>query len=730
MAVQGDKLSEVNRGQLCEKGAEAAGALSGSNRLTQPLLRKNGKLEPISWEEAIATVGSRIKADSAGFAFYGSGQSTIPEGYAASKFVKGGLGHNQIESNGRLCTASAVAALKSVYGVDGHTSCYDDLDHCTIAILWGVNAAETYPVLFSRLLDRRTQGENVTIIDIATRRTPSSDLSDRTLLFNPSTDLAIAIAIANILVSEEKYDKAFVEEHCEFRTWDDNNAPDGKAVTFDEYKRSLAEYTPEYVEQISGVAASDIRTLAATFADKSQRIVSLWSAGANQHTRGTALNVTLYAIHLLTGHFGKLGDAPTSLSGQSSECGTREVGGACDTLPGGLAVSKESDRRTAERIWNVPTNRISDQIGPHATDVWRQFSTPRQQGGNINTVWVQASNPARSLPNVKKLFDPSRQMPDKFLIVSDVYPSATALAADLVLPSAMWVEKNGMFGNAERRTQQWFQQVGAPGKARPEVWQILAVAWQLFEIGHAGMKDNDGSFLFSMVKDGKVIPVWDYSHFYDINVDMYLFEEYRKFSTHNHQDLAPYSEYVATRGRRWPVVQQRNGSWRETRRRFVEGDDPYVAQGKGVQFYGSPTQSDRAQICFHPYAKPSEMPDSDFPYTLTTGRVHNQWNTGPVTSRIPGLAAPMPTAYVEMNPQDANGLGVVHGEVVTVETRRGKLDLPVRLDRSRCPGVGSVFVPFNDESVPIQQLTLDALDSISNQPDYKKCAARVSKRHT
>lgn len=731
VAIAGDQKAEVNKGLLCVKGYHVGLALYGADRLRQPLLRKNGKLEPISWEQAIDVVARRVMQNPAGFAFYGSGQWTIPEGYAAIKLVKAGLGTNQIEANARLCMSSAVTGFMATYGVDEPAGCYDDLDACNVLITWGNNPAEMHPVLFSRVIDRRTRGDKITIIDLNTRRTRTSQFADRSILFKPHTDLAVALGIANVLVTSDRFDKAFVERHCAFRAPDDKKTLQGRAATVDEYKKLIAEYTPEKVEQISGVSAKDIRYLADLFGRRDTRITSLWCMGFNQHTRGTAINALVHGLHLLSGHFGRPGDAPTSLTGQPSACGTvREVGTLCHLLPGGLAVANAEERKEAEHIWNVPSGRVSDKIGYHTLEMWRRFCTPKDKGGDIDTVWVQTTNPGQSLPNVHALFEPSRKIEGKFLIASDVYPTATTRAADLVLPSALWVEKSGMFGNSERRTQQWFKMVDPPGEARADVWQILAVAHRLFELGFAGMRDKDGRFLFHVDREGKEVPVWDYKRFFDVNVDEALFEEYRHFSTHHKKDLAPYSEYVKARGLRWPVVKQPDGTWRETRFRFSEHDDPYVQKGKGQQFYQSFTKDDRAQIWFHPYEPPPEGPDGDYPFWLCTGRVLEHWHTGTLTMRIPQLQRAMPQAYVEVNRADAQRLGIGSGEIVTLETRRGRLDLPVWIDGRGSPPPGSLFVPFFDERLMINELTLDAHDPFSKQPDYKKCAARLRKRAT
>jgi len=292
----------------------------------------------------------------------------------------------------------------------------------------------------------------------------------------------------------------------------------------------------------------------------------------------------------------------------------------------------------------------------------------------------------------------------------------------------MWVEKNGVFGNSERRTQQWFRQVMPPGDARDDVWQTVAVARRLYDAGVEGMKDKDGDFIFA-VKDekGRSVPVWRWEQFYSVNVDKHLFEEYRPFTRMKHKDIAPYDEYVKVFGMRWPVVQQKDGSWRETRWRFSEFDDPYVKEGAGIQFYHSVTKDDRAQLWSRPYEEPPESPDKDYPFWLCTGRVLEHWHTGSMTMAVPQLRSSMPEAYVELNPQDAEAIGVKSGARVKVETRRGTLVLPAWVGGRGSPPPGSLFIPFFDETLLANTLTLDAHCPISKQPDYKKCAARVAR---
>jgi len=730
VAIAGDKAADVNKGLLCVKGYHVGGILYGNDRLTKPLRRKQGRLVEIEWDEAIDTIARRIMQAPKRFAFYGSGQWTIPEGYAAQKFMKGGLGNNHIDPNARLCMASAVTGFLATYGVDEPAGCYADLDECDVLITWGNNPAEMHPVLFSRVIDRRSRGEQVRIIDIGTRRTRTTDAASDYLEMQPHGDVAIALGIMHQLVKNETYDKKFVEQHCAFRAPQaEGPTLQGEAISEQEFRKRIAKYTPQHVEELSGVPAAKIVMLGELFANRQLRITSLWCMGMNQHTMGTAINSLVHGVHLLSGHFGRPGDAPTSLTGQPSACGTvREVGTLAHALPGGRLVAKPEHRAQSEQLWNVREGSIDAKPGYHTVKMFDQFTKPTAEGGDIDVMFVQVTNPGQTLPNLNKLFNDKAKLKDKFLIVSDVYPTATTELADMILPAALWVEKNGVFGNSERRTQQWFKMVDPPGEARDDCWMTIAIAHRLMELGHEGMKDKDGEFIFS-IKDeqGEDIPIWDYDHYYDTNVDKHLFEEYRGFTVLKHKNLAPYDEYVKARGLRWPVVEQADGAWRETRFRFAGFDDPFVAEGQEFDFYHSTSGDGRAQVWFHDYQPPPEVPDDEYPMWLCTGRVLEHWHSGSMTRRVAPLNRAMPTAYVEMHPQDAKDANLRQGEVVAVQTRRGTTQLPIWINGRGRPPRGTLFVPFFDETKLINNCTLDAHDPFSKQPDYKKCAARVQK---
>lgn len=720
VAVQGDPDNGVNKGLLCAKGYHAGGALYGKDRLIHPMIRKGTRYVRASWDEAIELIADHIMSDPDRFSIYGSGQWTIPEGYVNLKFIKGGMSNNHLDPNARLCMASAVVGFITTFGVDEPSGCYDDLDECDTVITWGNNWAEMHPVLFSRFMDRKRnmpkfRQSRLTYIDLATRKTRSTLAADHYMEFVPQTDLAIANCICYQLIENGTYDKEFVEKHTRLK---DN---DGNDLTLEQFKIFLDDYTPEKVAELSGVSAGQLKLLGELFGDPDRKVVSLWCMGMNQHTRGTWINNLVYNVHLLSGKIGKPGSTPFSLTGQPSACGTaREVGTLAHALPGGRVVANEEHRKECEDLWNAKPGCINPEPGFHTVRMFEGLAA-----GELTGMWVQVTNPGQSMPHLHKNLANAE---DRFLVVSDVYPTATTRLAKVVLPSAMWVEKNGVFGNSERRTQQWFKAVDPPGDARDDVWQVLAVARRMYEKGYEGLKDRDGNFLLAIRDDeGNEVEAWKWEVFQEFNVDRALFNEYRQLTVKKHKNLAPYDVLAEHHGMRWPVVEDSNGVWRETSRRFVEGEDPFVEKGKGIQFYGAKAGDDRAILWARPYEAPPEVPDEDYPFWLCTGRVLEHWHTGTMTQRVKELHNAMPRAYVEFHPADATELDIRDGDRIRVQSRRGSMILPAWTRARGIPQRGMVFVPFFDESKLINEVTLDAFCPLSKEPDYKKCAVRVEK---
>lgn len=704
VAVRGDPDSPVNRGLACVKGYHSVQALYGSDRITRAQIRRGGRLVDVPIEEALDLVAERMRETIAehgedSVAIYGSGQWTIPDGYAASKLFKGAIGTNNVEANARLCMASAVTGFLSSFGADEPMGCYEDIDHADVFVLWGNNMAEMHPVLFSRILDERRRRGGVQIVDLATRMTRTSESADRSLLFAPHADLAIANGICHEIVRNNWVDHDFVRRHVAFKRGrtgigfaQDGDRPfseDASDASWEEFVDFLGDYTPERVEQISGVPAADVRWLASLYGDPSRRVMSLWCMGVNQHTRGTWMNNLIYNIHLLVGKISTPGNSPFSLTGQPSACGTvREVGTLTHALPGGR-VTNAASRARAARIWGVPEDRIPDRPTHHTVSMFRAV-----ERGDIRFMWVQVSNPMVSLPDANR-YRSAVEQDDRFLVVSDVYPTPTTDLADVVLPAAMWIEREGMFGNSERRTQHFDRMVDPPGDAMADSWQLIEVARRL---GHGD--------LFPDGEEEHVRALWD---------------EYVQFHDDPDHRMASYDELRARPGVMWPFVDGRETKWR-----YRVDTDPAADPEYGeYDFYGHPDH--RAWIWLRPYEAPPEWPDEEYPFWLSTGRVLEHWHTGSMTRRIPVLHQAVPEAYVELHPVDAESLGVRDRDRVRLVSRRGTVEMLARVDYRARPAAGQVFAVFFDEDRLVNELTLDALCPISAQPDYKKCAVRVER---
>ena len=313
---------------------------------------------------------------------------------------------------------------------------------------------------------------------------------------------------------------------------------------------------------------------------------------------------------------------------------------------------------------------------------------------DVKAIWIQCTNPWVTMPNLDRIA--KARGDGRFIVVSDIYPTPTTDMADLILPAAAWIEREGCFGNSERRTQHWSKMVEPPGEAREDAWQVMEVARRM-GMGH----------------------LFPYS---EENWHEEMFEEYRSFTLGVGKDLASYEDLKKTRGMLWPVV-----DGKETRYRYAAKYDPYVKKANGVHFYKAKKFGEKAAVWLRPYHAPPEMPDAEYPFVLGTGRVLEHWHTGSMTRRIPQLHQAVPEAYVEINRADAVELGVKDGDMVRVRTRRGAIELEARIDGRGKPPRGQVFVPFFDEKHLINRITLDMMDNISKEPDYKKSTCNIER---
>lgn len=762
VATHGDIKSEVNRGLNCVKGYFLSKIMYGKDRLQTPLLRmKNGKFHkegeftPVSWEQAFDIMEEKFKKalkdkGPTAVGMFGSGQWTVWEGYAASKLYKAGFRSNNIDPNARHCMASAVGGFMRTFGIDEPMGCYDDIEHADAFVLWGSNMAEMHPILWTRLTDRRLSAPHVKVAVLSTFEHRCYELADIPMIFTPQTDLAILNYIANYIIKTDRVNKKFIGKHVNFKLGNDDigyglrpdhplqkaaknadKAGGAKLIGFDEYAKYVSRYDEDYVEKLSGVPRDKLQKMAELYADPKIKVTSFWTMGFNQHTRGVWCNNLIYNIHLLTGKIATPGNSPFSLTGQPSACGTaREVGTFSHRLPADMVVMKKEHRDFAEKVWKIPEGIIPAKPGYHAVLQNRML-----KDGKLNAYWVQVNNNMQAGPNINEEGLPGYRNPENFIVVSDAYPTVTAQAADLILPTAMWVEKEGAYGNAERRTQFWHQLVDAPGESKSDVWQVVEFS-KRFKTEDVWPKDildkhpeYKGKTLYEVLyKNGQVdkYPTSDieegYANHESKDFGFYLqkglFEEYAQFGRDHGHDLADFDTYHREHGLRWPVV---NG--KETRWRFKEGSDPYVKAGTDYQFYGH--KDNKAVIFALPYEPAAESPDKEYPFWLSTGRVLEHWHSGSMTQRVPELYKAFPDAVAFMHPDDATELGVRRGSEIIVESRRGSIRTRVETRGRNKPPQGLIFVPWFDASQLINKVTLDATDPISKQTDFKKCAVKI-----
>lgn len=687
--VKGDPNNH-NEGFLCLKGALMVPIIYAKDRIKHPMIRKNGKLTQVSWDEALNFTAGKfkdvLKTDGPGaVAYYGSGQALTEETYLASKIWKAGLKSNNVEGNPRLCMASAVGGYVTTYGKDEPCGSYDDIDAATCFFIIGSNTSECHPILFKRIAKRKQADPNVKIIVVDPRKTNTARIADLHVPFKPGTDLAILNAMAYHIIYEELDDYRF---HSKYVNFMDNKK---NKLSFDDYYKFLKDFTPEKAEKLSGVPAATIKKMATWFAESSGTM-SLWCMGLNQRIRGVWANNLTSNLHLLTGQIGKPGATPFSLTGQPNACGgVRDTGGLSHLLPAGRLIKKKAHRNEMEKLWGVPQDSINPKPGYHTVALYNALGK-----GKVKATVMLCTNPAHSLPNVNK-HRKALAREDTFVCLIEAFADAeTVKFADVVLPAAFWCEREGVYGCSERRYALITKAIEPPGECRESVHILIDLAKR-------------------MGVDPKLV---DYKNSEDI------WNEWRKVG-----QPTPYNFYGMTRDRmrkasgiKWPCPTEDHPG---TNIRYVRGKDPNVPEDHPNKyfFYGKP--DGKAVIWMRPYKGAAEEPDAQYPFVLTTGRVIDHWHTGTMTMKVPELKKSFPNAYVEVNKDDAKKLGINNGDQIKLTTRRDKIDLPARVSDVCLPGL--VFVPFHYADKLINKLTLDAFDPGSKQPEYKICATKVEK---
>jgi assimilatory nitrate reductase catalytic subunit len=666
LTVTGDPSHPANHGRLCSKGAALGATVGLDGRLLAPMIRGR----TTSWVEALGLVARRFKETIArhgpdSVAFYVSGQLLTEDYYAANKLMKGFIGSGNIDTNSRLCMASAVVAHKQAFGADLVPGCYEDLDLADLVVFSGHNAAWTHPVLFRRMEAARARGQRHVVID--PRRTDTAEVADLHLALAPQTDVRLWNGLLADMIRRGAVDQAYVAAHV---------------AGFEATKAALEadDQSPSAVAADCGLAIADLERFFGWFAE-TPKTVSLFSMGANQSAQGVAKGAAIINAHLATARIGKPGACPFSITGQPNAMGGRETGGMATTLAAHMDFDDAARTRVA-RFWG--SGSVAPNPGLKAVDMFDAVAD-----GRIKAIWIMATNPAVSMPNAGQVRDALAACP--FVVVSDCMAQTDTMEfAHVKLPALAWGEKDGTVTNSERRISRQRALFPPPGEARAD-WRIIAGVATAMGHGEA----------FGWRGPAEVFSEWARLSVYE-NTD-------RLLSLGALTRLTP-AGYETLKPVQWPIDAEGGG----TARLFTDG-----------RFQ---TSDGRAQMVPVAPRGPAEATDPAFPLSLNTGRVRDHWHTLTRTGLAPDLCRHAPEPYVEIHPFDAEPMGVTEGALTRIQTAQGEAVAVAALTDRQRPGSifmpmhwTAAFAPFGRAN----PLVSGAVDARSGQPEFKHTPARI-----
>ncbi len=671
--VIGDKAHPTNFGRLCTKGTTCGQAIADSGRMENAYVRQARDHDPvrIAMDKAISETAARLRhtLDTHGpdaLAFYVSGQMSLESQYLINKLAKGFVRTPNIESNSRLCMASAGSGYKLSLGSDGPPGSYEDFDRAELFFVIGANMADCHPILFLRMMDRVKAGAKLIVVD--PRRSATADKAHLFLPIAPGTDLALLNGLLHLLVKNGHTDPAFIAAFTE--GWEAMPA-------------FLEDYSPDRVAAITGLAEADIRQ-AADWIGQAAEWMSCWTMGLNQSTHGTWNTNALCNLHLATGAICRPGSGPFSLTGQPNAMGGREMGYMGPGLPGQRSVLVEADRAFIEDLWQIPHDSLPRQAGGGTVAMFEQMAA-----GQIKACWIICTNPVASVPNRQTVIKGLQTA--ELVITQDAFlDTETNRYADILLPGALWAEAEGVMINSERNLTLMQKAVAPPGEALPD-WQIIARV--ACEMGFAE------AFTYASAADvfEEIKRAWNPKTGYDI------------------------------RGASYPRLRDKPLQWPCASDDAADRNPIRYVKGGTLTFA---TENGKAQFLARPHMPPAEMPDDAFPFVLNTGRVQHQWHTLTKTGKVATLNKLNPGPFVELHPEDAARLGIKDKDRVEIRSQRGRAVLPaVVTDRVR-PGNCFAPFHWNDvfgENLAINAVTHDAVDPISLQPAFKFCAVALAR---
>ncbi|MEO6548570.1 MAG: molybdopterin-dependent oxidoreductase [Ferruginibacter sp.] len=681
LKLEGDPNHPVNKGMLCSKGMNLHYTVTDtSDRLLYPEMRyaKNQPRQRVSWDTALDRTAAVFKTliekygpDSV--AFYASGQCLTEEYYVVNKLVKGFLGTNNIDTNSRLCMSSAVVAYKMSLGEDSVPVSYDDLELADCIFVAGANPAWCHPILWRRIEAAREKNPAIKIIVSDPRKTQTCSIANLHLQLNPGTDITLHHAIGRCLIEAGNVDNSFLQNHTE---------------GFDKYRETVFERTVAEAAAICAVKESDIR-LAASYIGKAKGFITMWTMGLNQSVIGVDKNLSLINLNLITGHIGKPGSGPFSLTGQPNAMGGREVGGLANLLPAHRDLSKEKDRNEVEKFWQIPLGTIGSKAGLTATEMFAALND-----GKLKAVWILCTNPLISLPDVRVAEAGLKKA--KFVVVQDISNSTETLQyADVVLPAASWAEKEGTMTNAERRISMLNKILDAPGEALPDAEIICRFAQKM---GFQG---------------------------FDFPGMAEIFDEHAALTEGTNVDISGlhYNILKLKRSVQWPYPKEINNG-------VAKLNDGY---GTARLFTDHKFHTPSQKAIIHSFAdqNQSKQPDESFPLILTTGRIRDQWHTMSKTGKVNKLKQHISESYLEIHPENAKERGITDNELVEITSNQGLVRVKAKYSLDIKKGV--VFLPMhwgkilNNDLNRANNLTANAVDAKSKEPDFKFTAVEVTR---
>jgi len=677
--VEGDKTHPVNKGMLCSKGINLHyTVMDKSSRILYPEMRyaRNQPRQRVSWHAALERTAAVFKTfiekygpDSV--AFYASGQCLTEEYYVVNKLMKGFIGSNNIDTNSRLCMSSAVAAYKMSLGEDSVPVSYNDLELTDCIFVAGANPAWCHPILWRRVEAAREKNPNLKIIVSDPRRTNTCSIADVHLQLNPGTDVVLHHAIGRCIIEAGNIDIDFITNHAEGFA----------AYRVKVFERPMKEYA-----KICGVTEKDIR-LAAAYIGNAKAFISMWTMGLNQSVIGVNKNLSLINLNLITGQIGKPGAGPFSLTGQPNAMGGREVGGLSNLLPAHRNLSSEADRNDVEKFWQIPLGTIQPKPGLTATEMFDALNS-----GKLKAIWILCTNPLVSLPDVRMAEQALQKA--KFVVVQEVSSSAQTIQyADVVLPAASWIEKEGTMTNAERRISVLNKLVNAPGEALPDADIICRFAQKM---GFKGFDFKDAAAIFN---------------------------EHCALTAGTNIDISGLSYDV--------LKQQGSIQWPYTKAMHDVVIDAGTSTGTARLFTDATFYTPSKKAIIHSFADVNEsgQPTAIYPLILTTGRIRDQWHTMSKTGRVNKLKQHVSESFLEIHPDDAAQRNIKENGLVAIFNARGTVRVKAKYSTDIKRGV--VFLPMhwgkilNSDLNRANNLTNNLVDPISKEPDFKFSIVQV-----